>query len=405
MNNWHQADFTTSGTTTSDRPGISISPGSNIVTEKNINNNDHMNRILQYKHSMLRGKDVYILFQWSPDGTLQRHTPIARTTWLDDDVLRNAFSRTTPSTYGKVAIVFNTDILNMINWNVVPPVPVMLFTLPDTKQYVPEQYQLVPNPCDRRGSEKFVDNVLSTVGYNVTYEQYQKRYPTIVWRGSFHGDHEPTRAQLADLSTVNGTFVQSLSAANGETNTETIRWLNARNARGDVSARIDLTDMASLYKYQIDVGGISGTSWCGLRWKMCGSGSLVFRIETFSQDWWHHTIKPYEHYLPVKSDLTNLYEQYMWAENHPQLAYEIAQRGQKQCLQSYKIQDAVTKQKEIIMNLAPTSMDIVQDTNDVFDKYYEEFNTKRIPFKDDWTTELSMSILFNTTMKSVNKKP
>lgn len=38
-------------------------------------------------------------------------------------------------------------------------------------------------------------------------------------------------------------------------------------------------------------------------------------------------LKPWVHYVPVKTDLSDLREMYEWAESHPNLAKEIADNG------------------------------------------------------------------------------
>jgi DNA polymerase II large subunit len=77
---------------------------------------------------------------------------------------------------------------------------------------------------------------------------------------------------------------------------------------------------------------------------MCSSGGVVFRVQTFSYDWWHEpTLQPYVHYIPCT--VSTLYEQLKWAESHPEIVYNISIAGQRACLESYtevKAQKATT---------------------------------------------------------------
>mmetsp|Transcript_34953 Transcript_34953/g.64377 ORF Transcript_34953/g.64377 Transcript_34953/m.64377 type:complete len:187 (-) Transcript_34953:47-607(-) len=86
------------------------------------------------------------------------------------------------------------------------------------------------------------------------------------------------------------------------------------------------------YKYLLDIGGLSGTTWIALRWKMC-SGSLVFKVDdpVPTMDWWHDTIRPWKHYVPVRYDLSDLRDRWKWAEDHPEEAYSIAKAGAVAC--------------------------------------------------------------------------
>ena len=82
------------------------------------------------------------------------------------------------------------------------------------------------------------------------------------------------------------------------------------------------------YKYQIDLGGIGGTSWTGTLTKLAMPG-LLFHHETPAKDWFYDEIKPWVHYVPVDLLLSNLYDMYQWAENHPMQAKAIARQGQE----------------------------------------------------------------------------
>jgi hypothetical protein len=84
----------------------------------------------------------------------------------------------------------------------------------------------------------------------------------------------------------------------------------------------------SKFKYQIDIGGQGGTSWLGTLSKLAMPG-LLFHHETLTKDLFYSEIQPWIHYVPVDTDLSNLYERFRWAESHPQEAQKIAQQGQE----------------------------------------------------------------------------
>jgi hypothetical protein len=81
------------------------------------------------------------------------------------------------------------------------------------------------------------------------------------------------------------------------------------------------------YKYQIDFGGMGGTTWLGTITKLAMPG-LLFHHDTPAMDWFHDEIQPWVHYVPIHTNLSNLYDMYVWAETHPDQAKQIAQRGQ-----------------------------------------------------------------------------
>ncbi|KAJ7641129.1 glycosyl transferase family 90-domain-containing protein [Roridomyces roridus] len=78
------------------------------------------------------------------------------------------------------------------------------------------------------------------------------------------------------------------------------------------------------FRYAMDV---DGTTFSGRFLALLRSGSLVFKatlFEEFFNDW----LRPFEHYIPVKADLSDLVQQLKWANEHPDEARLIQQRGQ-----------------------------------------------------------------------------
>lgn len=79
----------------------------------------------------------------------------------------------------------------------------------------------------------------------------------------------------------------------------------------------------SQYKYQLDIAGGGGTTWTGTLRKLAMPG-LLFHHETPTRDFFYDEIKPWVHYVPVKTDLSDLREKYDWAESHQEEAQMIA---------------------------------------------------------------------------------
>lgn len=102
------------------------------------------------------------------------------------------------------------------------------------------------------------------------------------------------------------------------------RWTNCRHSL--FSQYVSRSEMAK-FKYQIDFAGIGGTTWLGTITKLAMPG-LLFHHETHTKDWFHDDIKPWEHYVPINSNLSDLHEKFKWAESHQLLAKRIAQRAQ-----------------------------------------------------------------------------
>lgn len=82
------------------------------------------------------------------------------------------------------------------------------------------------------------------------------------------------------------------------------------------------------YKYHIDLGGGGGTTWSGTLEKL-GLPGLLFHHMTPTKDYLHDMMIPWFHYVPVREDLSDLKEKYLWAESHPRLARRISENGTK----------------------------------------------------------------------------
>ncbi|KAJ6479182.1 glycosyl transferase family 90-domain-containing protein [Mycena vitilis] len=78
------------------------------------------------------------------------------------------------------------------------------------------------------------------------------------------------------------------------------------------------------FKYLFDV---DGNSFSGRYLGLLRSGSLVFKSTVFGEyfnDW----LRPFEHYIPILPDLSDLVEKIEWAAEHDDEAHAIQQAGQ-----------------------------------------------------------------------------
>jgi len=76
------------------------------------------------------------------------------------------------------------------------------------------------------------------------------------------------------------------------------------------------------YKYQLMIDGLSAPF--SRDWQYY-SNSLIFRVEgTLYETWWYSLLQPWEHYIPVATDLSDLIEKIQWFRDHDERAREIA---------------------------------------------------------------------------------
>lgn len=80
------------------------------------------------------------------------------------------------------------------------------------------------------------------------------------------------------------------------------------------------------YKYLLDIDGYS-CSYSRMAWILT-SNSLLLKHSSPNIQWYYHKLKPYVHYLPIKSDFSDLQDQYEWAEENQHHAQQMIANAQ-----------------------------------------------------------------------------
>ena len=293
-----------------------------------------------------------ILLKYGPSGTLERVSYVRHMEWFPENGFnsdrywhpkkpRDISSSTLPSKYGRVAMLLNDDVVQSVDWSINPPITFLAYTLPSTVWDNPT-FRLTPTPYDMYGFNRFCITLVDMVK-----TPFLERKPVIIWRGETHGMADMNRFLLIKMSEKNRD------------------WLDCRSTLKDHSLRMERMDMSE-YRYQIDIGGESGTTWGGLLWKMC-SGSLIFKVETFSKDWWHDLLKPWEHYIPVEELVSDLPEKYEWVEKNLDKAAIIAQNGNDLCRKVSTEEFVWNYHKELLNNLPEATKEQVQEIDSIMD--------------------------------------
>jgi capsular polysaccharide transport system ATP-binding protein len=104
------------------------------------------------------------------------------------------------------------------------------------------------------------------------------------------------------------------------------------------------------FRYQIDVDGNSN-SWPGLFLKLLsGSPVLKFESEAGFKQWYYHQLKPWENFVPVASDGSDLLEKLDWLRSNPSQAQAIGEGGRALAL-SLSYDDALNSAVNTISRL------------------------------------------------------
>ncbi len=81
------------------------------------------------------------------------------------------------------------------------------------------------------------------------------------------------------------------------------------------------------YKYQLQITGFMA-NFPRDRWQFY-SGNVVFRHDPPHEMFWYSLLVPWKHYIPVKSDLSDLVEKIQWAKDHDQDCQNMAIEARK----------------------------------------------------------------------------
>lgn len=114
-------------------------------------------------------------------------------------------------------------------------------------------------------------------------------------------------------------------------------------SQGYMGASLSAADQLH-YKYQILIDGNS-CAYSRAYWQLF-SNSLILKVESDNIQWYYDALSPYKHYVPVKSDLSNLIEQIEWARSHDREARQIIQNANafaENNLQKAQIDDYLTE--------------------------------------------------------------
>ncbi len=184
----------------------------------------------------------------------------------------------------------------------------------------------VPDPYfisrDAYGAER--------TAFHNTAIPWAERSSRVFWRGATTGERHPDwrslqRIKLCEIANGDaaGRFDCGVNAV-----VQAISPLEAEeiSAAGLIRSFVPPTTF-NQYKYHIDIDG-NTNSWPGFFIKLL-SGGAVFKVQSAQgyEQWYYSRLKPWEHYIPVESDLSDLLEKVAWLDGHEPEAMAIGEAG------------------------------------------------------------------------------
>ncbi|KAJ7075286.1 glycosyl transferase family 90-domain-containing protein [Mycena belliarum] len=150
------------------------------------------------------------------------------------------------------------------------------------------------------------------------------------WRGMSNGGmiigdnyRHFARFKLADLGRAHPDLIDAAITRFAETLCDESCNRTAVMAEYNITGNSEAREELYRFKYAIDV---DGTTFSGRYLGLLRSGSLVFKATVF-EEYFNDWLRPFEHYIPVNADLSNLPQRIRWANANPEEARRIQQRG------------------------------------------------------------------------------
>jgi hypothetical protein len=94
---------------------------------------------------------------------------------------------------------------------------------------------------------------------------------------------------------------------------------------GMLAPRVRQSEFAR-YRYLVDIDG-NTNSW-GFLAKLL-MGSCILKVESPFRQWYYDRLRPWEHYIPIRGDLSDLEERVQWCREHDEEARQIGATGKR----------------------------------------------------------------------------
>ncbi len=233
--------------------------------------------------------------------------------------------------------MFDTEDMPLLSHNYTKYAPILGMVSTDRNADIP-----IPTWEDWARSSYEADKKLFDTcrAYNDDFSlPWSKRIPTAVFRGQNTGcgttPETNPRLKLAKMSLdkVEKDGVRLIDAGITNWNTrprkemgkEYLTTVEINKLNIPLVNRLSPTEQAG-YKYLINVDG--HVSAYRLSYEM-KSGSVILLVDSKYQMWFRKKLVPYVHYVPVKEDLSDLYDQVMWCREHDEQCQEIVKNARE----------------------------------------------------------------------------
>lgn len=189
---------------------------------------------------------------------------------------------------------------------------------------------IIPDPA-YLGSSGYTEDLQHSAIVSMQHP-WEERSPIVYWRGAATGlgiegdDWKKTaRGQLTLLSNRIANR-KILDAKLTRLKHLPMEQIDTMLREGVVDDEVPF-DTFFKYRYMVDADGYS-CAWRSLYLKLA-LGSIVLKVKSPFEQWYHRRLIPWHHYIPLESDLSDFNSAYEWLRNNDEKAREIVQAGER----------------------------------------------------------------------------
>jgi hypothetical protein len=174
---------------------------------------------------------------------------------------------------------------------------------------------------------------------------WEKKKDFAVWRGSLT---KRIRHKLCQISKL---YPQYLDAKfNSEENPEVKKELMQEGLFGD---RVSWEEFLECKYLPVMDGVVCAAP--AFQWRLL-SNSVTLKPDSNEVQWFYRDLKPYVHYIPLKSDLSDLIEKLDWAKEHDSQCKEIASRATQFAKEFLMYEDILLYFAQVLIRYAKLQM-------------------------------------------------
>jgi len=170
---------------------------------------------------------------------------------------------------------------------------------------------------------------------------WEKKKEFAIWRGSLT---KSIRRKLCQLSKL---FPDHLDAKfNFENNPQIKKELEQEGLFGN---RVSWEEFLECKYLPVMDGVVCAAP--AFQWRLL-SQSVIFKPDSKEIQWFYRDLQPYIHYIPIKSDLSDLIEKLDWAKKHDAECKQIADRAYQFAKESLMYEDVLLYFTQVLMRYA-----------------------------------------------------